>query len=317
MLIPLTINVLHDLRAGGCGLQTPVQVFPQPGERVLRVVCLGCGSEMIVPLHFQQVNEQLFHAFGDESSFKEVVVYGLLVLHKHDWRAAENLLTELKKEHGLSPSDILHCRVLFNDHARAKSAWREWSNEEVFIFLKILLRELRTCRPMYCVCAVNRNEYPTEFSDSADFSGCVMETKQLAGILFQGVAMPLFERLGVDNVRVWVDPDRTKIPWFGKRVQAHRNYQSKDPKTQKTLIPESFPDNAKPALLEVADLIAYTAAHVLSSSPHSNKRRFEELYRVCKPELRVLTWDPEDRGLLSTIDEHHRRIFSIIVPEEG
>lgn len=141
-----------------------------------------------------------------------------------------------------------------------------------------------------------------------------MGPKQLAAILFQGVSLPLFERLGAANVRLWVDPDRTKIPWFGRRVQAHRNYRSKGPDTKAVLEPQSLAEQDKPLLLEIADVFAYVAAHALSSTDYRLRRRYEELYYICRPELRVLTWDPEGKRVPSALDDHHARIFSFLRP---
>jgi hypothetical protein len=270
-----------------------------------------------VPINLVTVQEQLFCGFGDESSFSEVVTYGVLVLHSHDRTGAEELLAKAKRSQGLPPNTELHCRVMFNECARAKSVWNGWTEERLLDFLEQFLQALRKHRPMFCLCAVNRTEYPSSFPEGAGFSGCEMEPKQLAAILFQGVCLPLFERLGAGNVRLWVDPDRTKIPWFGRRVQAHRNYRSTDPKSTMLLEPQSLSEEDKPPLLEVADVFAYAAAHALSSTDHRLKRRYEELYYICRAELRVLTWDPEGKRVPSSLDNHHARIFSLIRPIGG
>ena len=162
---------------------------------------------------------------------------------------------------------------------------------------------------MFSLSAVNREEYPSVHEAGAGLGRTVMESKQLAALLFQGAALPLLERLGLANVRLWVDPDRTKIPWFGKNVQAQTNYKSKDLKSEEMLVPQPFPNGHKPVLLEIADVAAYVAAHALSSAEHPNKPRFEALYRSCRPELRIFNWDPEGTRVPSLLDAYHARIM--------
>jgi hypothetical protein len=314
VLVPIPLEVLHDFCNGGCGARTAFSFFPEPGEFTLHVICAGCGAPIDVPIHVVAVQDQLFHGFGDESSFSEVVTYGVLVLHSHDRKGAEDELARAKYRHGLPLETELHCREMFNEVARAKSIWTGWTEERLLGFLEEFLYALRKYRPMFLVSAVNRTEYPSSFPEGAGFAECEMEPKQLAAILFQGVCVLLFKRLGATNVRLWVDPDRTKIPWFGRRVQAHRNYRSTDPASKMFLEPQSLSEDDKPTLLEVADVFAYVAAHALSSTDHRLKRRYEELYYICRAELSVVTWDPEGKRVPSSLYDHHSRIFSLIRP---
>src|SRR5262249_53812268 len=69
VLVPIPLEVVHDLRDGGCGARTALSFFPEPGGFTLRVICAGCGVLIEVPINFAMVQGQLFHAFGDESSF--------------------------------------------------------------------------------------------------------------------------------------------------------------------------------------------------------------------------------------------------------
>ena len=274
---------------------------------MLRVACSGCGREMV--FDFKAAEQQLFHCFGDESAFRDTVVYAILVLHDADLSAAESFVSELKGRIS-AKSDAIHCRILFNSSARAKTTWTALADNDVFRFLIDAVARLREFRPMYSLCAVNRGEYPSVHEAGAGLGRTVMESKQLAALLFQGAAHPLLERLGLANVRLWVDPDRTKIPWFGKNVQAHTNYKSEDLVSEQMLMPQTIPNGQKPVLLEIADVAAYAAAHALSSAGHPHKAQFEALYRMCRPELKVFTWDPEGIRVPSVLDKHHARIMS-------
>ena len=50
-----------------------------------------------------------------------------------------------------------------------------------------------------------------------------------------------------------------------------------------------------PKLLEVADLFAYAAGRALSPDPCRGKSRYEAMYRICRPFLSTVTYDPEAR----------------------
>lgn len=78
---------------------------------------------------------------------------------------------------------------------------------------------------------------------------------------------------GVDNISLWIDHDRTKIEWFGRKRQA-----SKMPFRHENVIlnPENYKEN-KPLLLDLADILAYSTAHSYSSEARSDKDFFRSI----------------------------------------
>jgi hypothetical protein len=79
---------------------------------------------------------------------------------------------------------------------------------------------------------------------------------------------------GLENeeFRLWIDPDHTKIEWGTGRRQASRMPVTHE---GRSITPEAF-EGDKPMLLDVADALAYSAAHFLSST--SKDSRFEQSF---------------------------------------
>jgi hypothetical protein len=299
------IPYVHLLEDGGCGATT--YIAPDLANSSFRFVCSGCRAECEVIL--KQVEKQAFQVFGDESTFQEVVVYAVAVFHEADTQDATDLLAALKRQVGLADDTPIHCRVLFSEHGRAKSGWAKWSEERVFEFLDQVVIALRRCRVMCRVAAVNRTEYPSVHPAGAGFKRGIMEPKQLAGLLFHGATAPIVDSIGSDAISLYVDPDKTKIDWFGGKKQADRNYAHTDTAGGRVLAPTRFESTERPALLEIADLLAYSAAHALSNAAQKRRRGFESLYAKLRPELSVLTWAPGP-PVHSVLDDNHARIVS-------
>jgi len=106
--------------------------------------------------------------------------------------------------------------------------------------------------------------------------------KQLVTFTY-GAVLAGFERdPGVSGVRLWIDPDPSKIAWGGKRRKA-------------TNVPVTFEGNPiqpqviagdKPLLLDVADILAYCSAHSLSAESRTDKEAFRKIFVRFSPEVR-------------------------------
>lgn len=238
----------------------------------------------------------MFHVFGDESSYKSTVVYGVIALSDSSIPVTNNAIQSLKTRFGVAISAEFHSRIVFHGDQRRRSQWSILNEAQMLDFAEAFITLLIDQNAIFSVGAVHRDEYPSAFPPGGGFPSGVMKTKQRTAIVFQAAVNPIIKRLGPNNLQLWVDPDSTKILWFGKKMRADRHY--------KALIPGSGSDNLiepqkaganPPVLLEAADLFAYVCAHALAPDDCRQKERFEVFYQLYRPLLSVLTYDPEKR----------------------
>jgi hypothetical protein len=238
----------------------------------------------------------VFNVFGDESVDKSTVVYGAIAIPACQNEAINDAINALKVRFGVSNQAKFHSRIVFHADARKKSGWRNLNNDQVFEFADAFTNFIRAQIPVLSVGAVHRSEYPSIFHAGAGLPESIMDTKQLTAIVFQAAMIPIIERLGPSNIQLWVDPDKTKIPWFGKNMRADRNYKAviAGAGSQSHIEPQEI-GAIPPVLLEAADLFAYVSAHALSPDAGRYQSRFEALYQKYRPLLTVFTYDPEKR----------------------
>jgi len=238
----------------------------------------------------------MFTIYGDESTSGNTTVYGAFFVSNSQIGRAEEILRRTKQEYGVPEGAELHCYVLFHGDHRKKSQWSDLAEEQTYAFAELLLSRLRALPCIFSVGAVHRHEYPQELPAGAGIPAGQFETKQLTALAFHAATIPLVQNLDRATVSLQVDPDPGKIRWFGKKVRADTNY--KIPVAggvgQVEIIPQPIADPLPP-LLEVADLFAYAAGRALSPGSCRAKDRYEAMYRICRPLLSVVTYDPEKR----------------------
>jgi len=221
------------------------------------------------------------YAFGDESNFGDVIAYGLAIVHAYDLIAAERLLSGLKQRYGVGLQEEFHCKIVFSGDQRQKSQWKHPSEIQVLDFAEELILGLVRLPTLFIVGAVHRIEYPEELPAAGNFPAGKMGVNQLTGMMCMAALVNLNEHYSQDQIKFWADPNRTQMPFFGRRMQAHRNYKLTNNDANQHITPEPFNDEDKQALLQAADLFAYTATHALSEKDSRNKERFDGLYRMC------------------------------------
>jgi hypothetical protein len=250
------------------------------GNYVLKFTCPKCKRRSLIPIRLLR---QTIYAYGDESSFGQVIAYGLVVIHAHNLLAAEQLLSGLKRRFGVDPHAEFHCKVVFHGDPGSKSPWRDLSEARVLDFAEELVSGLAKLPAAFIVGALHRSEYPTTLPAVGKFAAGEMGTKQLAGMACTSALALLNQQFGQDQIRWIADPDPAKIPFFGRKIRAHSNYKLNISGSGREIVPEPFDRNDKRALLQAADLFAYTATHALSEKATRNKVRFERWYKTCNP----------------------------------
>jgi hypothetical protein len=223
------------------------------------------------------------HAFGDEGAFGKVIAYGLVVIPAPRLPVAEQFLPALKRRYRVDPQEEFHCLDVFHWDKKQESGWKHLSEAQVLEFAEELLLGMASFSAGFIVGGVHRSEYPTELSAEGNFPAGEMGTKQLAGMTCMAALLRLSEVYDDHQIRFRPDPDSSKMSFFGRTMRADRNYQLTRSDTKQQIVPETLDHTDKPALLQVADLLAFTATHALSDEKVRNKEGFKHLYRICNP----------------------------------
>lgn len=228
----------------------------------------------------------LFEVYGDESVSNNAVVYAVIVVPVDVLKNAEQVVAKIKERFGASPCTELHCSKLFNHEARKRSPWAHLSSDQAYALAEDFATALARLRLGFRIGFVDKSQAPKELPEEGPFKAMRLDSKHLIGFAFQGAVGPLDERPGFDKIRLWVDPDQTRIPWFGKRRRSDRNYQMysdisglPEPRFIK---PEPIVGQ-KPIMLQSADLLAYVSSHALSREARRDKQRFIALYNTLRP----------------------------------
>jgi hypothetical protein len=240
--------------------------------------------------------EIMFTIYGDESTSGKTTVYGALFVPSSQIGRAEQILRQTKQEYGVPEGAELHCYVLFHGDHRKKSKWSHLGEEQTYAFAEQLLSRFRALPCIFSVGAIHRSEYPQALLAGAGFPAGQFETKQLTALAFQAATIPLVQNFDRATVCLYVDPDPGKIRWFGKKIKADSNYRiaAGGGVGDVEIVPQQVTDPL-PTLLEVADLFAYASGRALSPDSCRAKDRYEAMYRICRPLLSVMTYDPEKR----------------------
>jgi hypothetical protein len=242
------------------------------------------------------VSDPSFSAYGDESSFERVVTYGIVALPTGAVPVVA-ALSDLKRSSGVPPTEPFHARIIFSGDARRKTGWAHLEPPAILAFADKFVHCLRQHDALFSIGAVHRDEYPADIPAGAGFPAGVMEPKQLTATVFLGAVLHLQGLVRLGTLRLQIDPDPTRIDWFGKKMRADRNYVL-EPAAGAALwgMQVQLATVNKPVLLEAADLLAYTASHALADKEYPSKQWFEDIYAQCRPLLSTLTYDPEARA---------------------
>jgi hypothetical protein len=220
--------------------------------------------------------------FGDESCRGRWIVFGALAVRSSAVAEFECRLAHLKTEFGGHGDDELHCRVMFpGDQRNKKSAWAHLSKTDVFSLYERVVHLTRDTSSRRLIAYADRNELPKVIPKDDWAPEMKFGEKEVAAYCGNAIMIPFAKDPGLEKVRYWADPDRTKIDWLGKRRQAKNalNFFLED---CGRVSPESITDD-KPRLLEIADLIAYISARVLAGTK-SDFAVFKHLFDILEPE---------------------------------
>jgi hypothetical protein len=217
-------------------------------------------------------SEARFCVYGDESRFRDQLVFTTAIFYRRDLHRAKQVLEQLRQQYCIPPTLPIHCRVLYNPDARRKYGVGHLDEAAINELIATLVSRMKSV-PVACRFASTLlpNRYP--LVDSADPSWVLPnEPKGVLGILMQAcfaVSADGSEGPSASECEIFVSADRTKIRFLGtKRYQAHRGYSGFSDVDAPTgqvfhIEPHVISDDKWPEqpLLQVADVFAYICSH--------------------------------------------------------
>ena len=227
----------------------------------------------------------MWHAFGDESSFLNgLTTYAIVGVWSENQNVTEDAFRQLKLSFGGKADSRIHCRELFGIHARAKSDWAHLRDQDVGRFLLSLTKLADQFQLRRNVGFVDGSRAPKSLLGVGSIeSKCELSEKHLCTLAFVAAAAQVFQQLGPDKVKYWIDPDKTKIDWWGQRRQAGLTRTL-------SLIDFDFakvtPELDKPTdriFLDLADVLAYSAGRARSTIEPDGTELFTELMSIWAP----------------------------------
>ena len=230
--------------------------------------------------------EPTHEVYGDESVFNNAVVYGVVVVPISSTPKLEVSISSLKEKNGIQGNTDIHCKQMFHQSAKQKTGWAQLGDQEIEKLFSDIVIESKRLGSFYQIGFIDKRQWPKILPADDKFPETPLDDKHLCGFAFQGAIAPLESSVGIPNIRLFVDYDHTKIPWFGKQRQAYRNYRGWSGISKQWIEPEPKPET-KPILLELADIVAYVSTHALCVQEYASKPMFERLYQVIGPRRNI------------------------------
>ncbi len=253
-----------------------------------RLKVLWPANNFVASKGLQGINNlevYMWLAFGDESSFPDgLATYAIIGVWSGNQTVSEKSFRQLKLSFGGKPNSKIHCRELFNIHARNKSDWAHLSEKDVFEFLLALTRLSHQLELRRNVGFVDGKLAPKSLAGVGSIDAhCELTEKHLCTFAFAAVAAQVFQQIGPNAVKFWIDPDKTKIDWWGKNRQAGltREVTALDFDMAKVK-PETSP-LADRIFLDLADILAYVSGKTRTESDPERKKLFTQMMEIWSP----------------------------------
>ena len=223
-------------------------------------------------------------AYGDDSVFKEILVYGFIIVKREKKSSLEKDVFNLKKEFGI-PKDIpIHMRNLISGQYRDKHNIKKLNKDRIPIFIRKFVNVLNKndCFIRYCYTKVPESGKLLPENSPDDEIKIIENHKailhQMAGACFTPYIQENVTLFTANDFEVYIsyNDEKVKIAENTPRRQAH--YLSE------MLVPLSNPAHPdsyirlKPhiqlmkdnILLQAADVIVYMLAHSLCKDCDGN-----------------------------------------------
>lgn len=220
-----------------------------------------------------------FHVYGDESIAGDTVVYGLVIVPDEVLEFVETILANVKIRFKASPHARFHCREVFHKNARDKTEWSHLTDDESYKLALTIINDLSGKGLATRIGYVDRKTINHGIPGlKGEQHMIIRDAKELIPFAYQGaIAQLIVDNKYNNRCRLWVEPNGDLVRWFGSRRQVDRllnaNLIDFDDKSIITAImPENLDSKERPALLELADILAYCSARVFANTQIKRNR---------------------------------------------
>jgi hypothetical protein len=195
---------------------------------------------------------------------------------------AETALAAAKAVRGVSPEEAIHCADLFSDKGRQKkTVWRSFTHAAIRGLIEAVCVDVGAVSSQPMVCCIDRASVPPGVTASGSmFEG--LNVKGIATFAYMGIFSHLLGRYPPGVVRIYMDPDSTKIPWGpGRKRQAELTrslHLDLGERSATGLFVPHIERKPKPRLLEVADIYAYVATRAAGPARDPWRGWLRDLY---------------------------------------
>jgi len=223
--------------------------------------------------------------YGDESRFNNAITYGLLLLPSTLEEILVSGMSKLKVQFGLNATDAIHCREIFNQEARKKTPFKKFSDGDLFKFLVEISAAFYSAGGRSWVGILDSRATPDVlmFSDGQTSKVSIKEwnitdVKLRMLFAYHAALAPVTKMINHENFEVFVDGDHSKVTTLGgnRKIDTLRSVFPINHGNKK-IFPTPVKKD-KPQLLEMADVLAYVAAHAISSVRVSNSENYQRVF---------------------------------------
>lgn len=246
--------------------------------------------------------------FGDESHSNEIVTYSFLIVPTQNMPAVELAIKNTKKKYALDEDTRLHCREIFNESAKKKTAFADFAPERLFSFLQDLASAFFLAGGRGWVGYLDTKGIPERLRvnwshnwRTHDWDINDIKLKML--FCYQAACVPITHILPPPMVKAYVDGDKTKVIYIDEKkrqVDTLREFFPVNHDNRK-ISPEPI-HGTKPAILDLADLLAYSSARGLTKAALKNKPHFISITKIIDPGYSEVKFDhPENNGAMFAV----------------
>lgn len=240
--------------------------------------------------------------FGDESSSSTIASYGLIAFREADLPIVDRLVAAAKSTLKATTDEPLHCKVLFHQDRRLKSAFANATRAEVDLACRNLISGVSAMTSTFYFGRVDRTTAPkvlhVAFNDDEPnvviYERLKLELEHLQWFAYGAAAARACHTLLRPATSVFADRNKSVIQWFNERTQAGRLLERiwQDATLPKWPKPTLADDREHPSL-QVADILTYYATKqfadrsfsevfdMLRHKTHFMIHKFDD--QVCRP----------------------------------
>lgn len=224
--------------------------------------------------------------FGDESVYRETLVYAFAGLPRQSESAALAMLADVRKKFAIPETARLHCRTFFSGDSRKKLGLSFLSRQDIEQLYSTILDELKK---LTCECRFSFTKRPDSKTITLmqpHFPALQNTDKGLLVILLNCCfSQPPKDslRFKIFDAELWVDVDKTPVEWFDVKrqfVNLSKGFSQVNSSEGKIdyISPHVSTWKEQP-LLQIADLLAYVWAHAIQEERDCKKGLFYRLSR--------------------------------------